>query len=55
MGDNTYGYDDCLECDGQGQIERYQRDPTSAPIYYECEDCGKEINLTSSTNSQDED
>jgi len=22
---------------------------------YECEDCGKEINLTSSTNSQDED
>ena len=22
---------------------------------YECEDCGKKINLTSSTNSQDED
>ena len=40
MGDNTYGYDDCPECDGQGQIERYQRDPTSAPIWYDCQDCG---------------
>ena len=38
--DNTYGYDDCLECDGQGQIERYQRDPTSAPTWYDCQDCG---------------
>ena len=22
MSDNTYGYDDCPECDGQGQIEK---------------------------------